>query len=94
MMKSTTTIQSEKPLRLMRRLCKHWRHKFPVSFDDEKGQIELPFGVCNMRSTDALTVELTSDAEQMPKFQQVVADHLHRMAMKDETLVIEWQQAA
>lgn len=46
-------------------------------------------GVCQMYCTDLLKVTLKSDAEQLPKLQQVVSDHLLRMAGK-ETLVIEW----
>lgn len=46
-------------------------------------------GVCQMYCTDLLIVTLKSDTEQLPKLQQVVSDHLLRMAGK-ETLVIEW----
>ncbi|MGO1500623.1 MAG: DUF2218 domain-containing protein [Marinobacter sp.] len=40
-------------------------------------------------NADILTVELGSDTAQMPRLQEVVADHLVRMAGK-EKLVIEW----
>ena len=89
-MKASATIETDNPQRLMTRLCKHWAHKFPVDVSDATGKIELPMGVCQMTCTEVLTVDLEGDAEQMPRFQQVVADHLHRMASK-ETLAIEWQ---
>lgn len=73
----------------MNRLCKHWAHKLPVSLSSDKGEIELPIGVCRLHCTDLLTVELSSDVEQMPKLQEVVSDHLLRMAGK-ETIVIKW----
>lgn len=87
---SSAQIQTQNPARLMTRLCKHWGHKFPVKHDEQQGEIELPMGVCRLRCTDLLLVELEGDHEQMTQFQQVVADHLLRMAGK-EKLVIEWQ---
>ena len=89
MLKSSATIQTQNPQQIMNRLCKHWAHKLPVTLSSDKGEIELPMGVCQMYCTDLLIVTLKSDAEQLPKLQQVVSDHLLRMAGK-ETLVIEW----
>ena len=86
------TIQTQQPERVMKRLCKHWGHKFPVELGEQQSSIELPMGVCRMLCTDILRVELQGDAEQMATFQQVVADHLRRMASSEE-LVIEWHQA-
>lgn len=90
MLTSSAHIQTQDPQRLMNRLCKHWGHKLPVTLEAQQAEIELPPGVCRMHCADALTVELKSDAAQMPKLQQVVADHLQRMAAK-ESLVIEWK---
>ena len=89
MLTSSATIQTQNPQQIMNRLCKHWAHKLPVTLSSDKGEIELPMGVCQMYCTDLLIVTLRSDAEQLPKLQQVVSDHLLRMAGK-ETLVIEW----
>lgn len=89
-MKSVARIQTEKPQRLMTRLSKHWAHKLPVELSGDKSTIELPMGVCRMACTDGLQVELQADDEHMPQLQQVVADHLLRMA-SGEPLVIEWQ---
>ncbi|MGP5314730.1 MULTISPECIES: DUF2218 domain-containing protein [Psychrobacter] len=89
MLTSSATIQTQNPQQIMNRLCKHWAHKLPVTLSSDKGEIELPMGVCQMYCTDLLIVTLKSDAEQLPKLQQVVSDHLLRMAGK-ETLVIEW----
>ena len=76
----------------MKRLCKHWGHKLPVELSEQQGSIELPLGICHMLCTDILQVELHSDVEQISQLQQVVADHLRRMASSEE-LVIDWQQA-
>lgn len=89
MLTSSATIQTQNPQQIMNRLCKHWAHKLPVTLSSDKSEIELPMGVCQMYCTDLLIVTLKSDTEQLPKLQQVVSDHLLRMAGK-ETLVIEW----
>ena len=89
MLTSSATIQTQDPQRIMSRLCKHWAHKLPVTLSADQGEIELPMGICQMQCTDVLTVILKSDTEQMPTLQQVVSDHLLRMAGK-ETLVIDW----
>lgn len=89
---SLAVIHTAQPERVMKRLCKHWGHKFPVDISEQQGRIELPMGVCRMLCADALTVELHSDPEQMATFQQVVADHLQRMSSGD-ALIIEWQPA-
>lgn len=92
MMIAYADIQTEQPERLMKRLGKHWGHKFPVETGEQESTITLPLGICHMFSTDILRVELRSDEQQMPTFQEVVADHLRRMA-SSEQLVIEWQQS-
>lgn len=89
---AVAVIATEQPQRLMKRLCKHWGHKFPVEVGEQQGSIELSLGLCRMTCTDSLKVELHSDAEQMATLQQVVADHLQRMG-STETLVINWQTA-
>ncbi|WLP93615.1 DUF2218 domain-containing protein [Psychrobacter sp. M13] len=86
---SSATILTQSPQRIMNRLCKHWAHKLPVTLSPDQGEIELPMGICRLHCTDLLTVELSSDTEQMARLQEVVSDHLLRMAGK-ETLIIEW----
>ena len=86
---SSAIIQTQNSQRIMNRLCKHWAHKLPVTLSLDQGVVELPIGICRLYCTDLLTVELSSDSEQMPKLKEVVSDHLLRMAGK-ETLVIEW----
>ncbi|MGO1501468.1 MAG: DUF2218 domain-containing protein [Marinobacter sp.] len=89
MLTSSAQIQTQNSQRIMNRLCKHWGHKLPVALTAHQGEIELPLGICRLHCTDILTVKLESDVAQMPRLQEVVADHLVRMAGK-EKLVIEW----
>jgi len=89
MITSTARIETGQAERLILRLCKHWGHKFPVRHEAQRGEIELPMGICRMYIHDALMVELEGEAGRMEQFQQVVAEHLQRMALK-ETLTIQW----
>lgn len=89
---TVAAIPMQQPERLMKRLCRHWGHKFPVELGERESSIELPMGICHMLCADILQVELHGDAEQMATFQQVVADHLRRMDSSQE-LAIDWQQA-
>lgn len=90
MMKSNAKVQTQDAQRLINRLCRHWGHKYPVKQEEGFGEIELARGMCRLYAGDVLTVELEGESE-MPRFQEVVEDHLRRMAGKDEELVFEWR---
>lgn len=92
---SATQIASGNPGRLVRRLCKHWGHKFPVETGEHHGRIELSIGVCTLHDdAPSLRVALqASSTADLARLEQVVADHLQRMA-SDESLVIAWQRQA
>lgn len=94
MSSSIAAMASVNPGRLIRRLCKHWGHKFDVTYDEHHGEVPLPLGQCSMKAdATVLTVKLTSDdAEALQKMEEIVAAHLVRMA-HEETLEINWQPA-
>ncbi len=76
----------------LRQLCRHWAHKFPVTFDDQGGRIDLPKAVCTLNATaDALHVHLaTSEPVDETHMQRVVAEHLQRFGFR-EPLVFDWK---
>ncbi len=92
---SNATIATADGSRLIKRLLTHWGHRFEVSFDAERGHV--PFDAdtrADFHATvDALTVRVeAADGERLERMQQVVAEHLQRMA-RGETLQIGWQAA-
>ncbi len=88
---SIASIATQTPERLIKRLCKHWGHKFPVDLQEQSGTVELPTGRCSMRAGEGtLLVELEGEQEHLPRLQEVVADHLQRMA-SEESLAIDWR---
>ena len=93
MLSSAVQIQTSDPSRLIRRLCKHWSHKFEVDFDDRHGHIALGETQCSLAAGEhSLTATLqTMDEEQLTRMEAVVADHLQRMSA-DETFKFVWQR--
>jgi hypothetical protein len=78
--------------RVMRRLCRHWSHKFTVRFDDATGEIQINEVQLAMRvATDRLHVTLENPAGEVPqRLPGVVADHLIRMAGTEPPLQVSW----
>ncbi|MFJ4089648.1 DUF2218 domain-containing protein [Pseudomonas psychrophila] len=66
---STAQIATDNLQRLITRLCKHWGHKFPVSFEALQGEIQLGLGRCLLQAQDnALDVRLNAaDDEQLQR---------------------------
>lgn len=82
MLSSTAKITTDNPQRLITRLCKHWSHKFPVSFDEQRGEIQLGLGPCLLEAQQGgLYVRVqAADSEQLLRLQTIVGEHLQRMA--------------
>jgi hypothetical protein len=91
MFSSTVTISTTNPSRIIRRLCKHWGHKFEVSFDDHQGSIALGDDHCQLNAAEgSLTaVVKTADESKLERLQTVVADHIQRMS-SEETFTFNW----
>jgi len=92
-----TTIQSALSSRYLQQLCKHWSHKFQVTFTPKQGTI--PFDDtrrCFLTATpEQLHIRIeTPDAEMQARMQTVVIDHLQRFATKEDFGAVEWKAAA
>ncbi|HRP72499.1 MAG TPA: DUF2218 domain-containing protein [Luteimonas sp.] len=93
---ATADIDTPEASRLIKRLCTHWAHKFPVSFDADSGTV--PFDATTIARLRAEGEHLhvhveADDAVTMERFQGVVEVHLQRMARAGE-LAIRWQPLA
>ncbi|MGI9221323.1 MAG: DUF2218 domain-containing protein [Woeseiaceae bacterium] len=78
----------------LKRLCRHFAHKIPATVDGQHGTIEFPFGICQINVDDQsmrFKIDVTG-AENLERAEKVIADHLLRMANRDEP-VIEWQRS-
>lgn len=82
-------------LRVMRRLCRHWSHKFAVEFDEQSGLIQLDETRLTMRVLpDRLALQLENAAEVPGRLPGVVTAHLQRMAGVEPPLEVRWEAPA
>jgi len=75
----------------MKRLCRHFAHKIPTLVEGLHGTIEFPFGLCRIEVDERemrFRVDVDDEANA-DRAEKVVADHLMRMANRDEP-VVEW----
>lgn len=79
--------------RYLQQLCKHWAHKFDVTFRPEAGTIRFPDSVATLTAADdRLDVRVEApDAEGLARMQDVVARHLDRFAFRQAPLPFDWQ---
>ncbi|UTW09358.1 DUF2218 domain-containing protein [Pseudomonas benzenivorans] len=89
---ATAHVATTTPARYIGRLCKHFAHKIPTSFDQQQGRIEFPFGLALLTADDdglRLSVQ-AAEVEQLDKLKHVVASHFERFAWQ-EALTLDWQ---
>ena len=90
---STARIATPNGRRYMTQLCKHWAHKFEVTYDEDQGLVPFsPDRRCRMAADGeglTLTIEV-EDAEQLERMQGVVIDHLKRFAFREDLGEVAW----
>lgn len=85
-------VPTATPARYIGRLCKHFAHKIPVTFDEQQGRIEFAFGLSLLHAEPTglrLSVE-SAKQDDLDKLKQVVANHFERFAWQ-EALTLDWQ---
>ncbi len=95
MSRSMAIVPTTHASRYLQQLCKHWSHKFDVTFDATTGHIPLPLGSADLAAGDmALTVTCeVADGGDLDRIQTVVAEHLNRFAFREGELAFQWQPA-
>ncbi|MCW6509949.1 DUF2218 domain-containing protein [Lichenifustis flavocetrariae] len=84
-------VATEHASRYLQQLCKHWNHRFDVTFDADHGTVHLPGADLGLLAQpDALVMTLSSpDDTDLIRLGGVVDAHLSRFAFR-ETLAIVW----
>lgn len=80
--------------RYLRRLCKHWTHKFTIAFSSTVGHIQFfEHSLVDLRAEEGiLRVQVTSvDHDEARKIAQIVEDHVVRFG-HNETLEFTWEE--
>ncbi|GAB4065422.1 DUF2218 domain-containing protein [Ancylobacter sonchi] len=91
---SSAAVPTAHASRYLQQLCKHWAHKFEVSFTPEDGRIVLPENtIATLHADDAaLAVRLEAvDAPTLERMKGVVANHLDRFAFREAPLPFDWR---
>lgn len=89
-MKSIANIHTTEAKRIAKRLLNHWKHKFEVNESENMTTILMPDATLKLIShTDILNVEIHTDREDVTVLEQVVLDHLNRMAQ--QVFEVKWQ---
>lgn len=93
--RSSATVPTAKPTPYVKQLCKHFRHKLEVNFDDARGEIHFDFGRCRLETSEGALVLVAEAADEprLERVEQVIADHLERFGRRDELSVIWVRQA-
>lgn len=82
--------------RYLQQLCKHWSHKFEVSFTPQEGRV--PFSAENTcflnASPEALNVRVeAADAAEAERLGNLVFKHLERFSFRDPLPAPTWRAA-
>ena len=94
MVQITASPKTEHASRYLQQLCKHWGHKFEARFDQNTGEVKMPFGRLNLYATDdklLITIKKSADADP-ETLKSVIEQHLNRFAFKEGDLDFEWAE--
>lgn len=89
---SHTAVQTPKAQGYLVQLCKHFAHKIPATYADNRGRITFDMGVAELDATDPAMLRIavsTRDSQTLPGLEDVVERHLKRFAFKEE-LAMAW----
>lgn len=80
-------METERGPRYLGQLCKHFAHKVPSTFSEDRtrGRVEFSFGTCELEADDlGLALRVQADTpEALERTQQVVARHLLQFAYRE-----------
>lgn len=89
---SQARVSTPKARNYLIQLCKHFGHKIPTSFADNKGRIAFDGGVCELNADDEnvlVMVVSASGPDKLATLEDVIDRHLKRFAFKEE-LSVAW----
>lgn len=88
-MNSTTQITTQEAKRISKRLINHWKHKFEVAETETDSKIFMPTATVTLTPQQQyLGVLIENQQDDVQHLEQVVIDHLNRMAQQEFN--VEW----
>jgi catechol 2,3-dioxygenase len=94
-LRARADVVTDRPSPYLLQLCKHFRHKLNVTFDERAGTIPFAFGRCELRAGDGvLALEaVAATPDELERVETVIASHLVRFGRRHE-LSVSWSPAA
>lgn len=91
---SEAKIITHRPAVYLQRLCKHFKRKVPVDFNEEKGSVQFAMGRCEIQVEPELLVLriAAEDDAALAQVKHIVTDHVERFGHHDG-LKAEWADA-
>jgi hypothetical protein len=87
------SARTGKPLGYLRKLCNHWGHQFEVQVIENAGKIDLGDSSLEMEAdvdSAMLRVILTADPESLDELQNIVVEHINRLAHREGNIEMQW----
>nr|WP_325248517.1 DUF2218 domain-containing protein [Amylibacter sp.] len=90
---TTGVFETPNASKYLQQLCKHFGHKVTVTYDAEKGRVDFPFGIAELRASDtALRVTITvTDPELIARARGAIDSHLVSFAFRENFETMTWQ---
>ncbi|WP_109441619.1 DUF2218 domain-containing protein [Acinetobacter haemolyticus] len=89
-MNSSTQLTTNEGKRISKRLVNHWKHKFEVSETETHSKIFMPTATVTLTPQEQhLDVLIENQNDDVAHLEQVVIDHLNRMAQQEFT--VQWE---
>ena len=93
MLKAVAKLETDRPVRYMQAMCKHFAHKISVECGDRESFAHLPDGVLSMTAADERTLVFEVTAENLQKLlktRYVVDAHIVRFAFREKLFGLDW----
>ena len=84
-------FKTDKAVRYMKALCNHFGRKIEAKYENNEGQIDFPFGRCELRADDdRLSIRVKGhDTPTLLQLKHIVSSHLERFA-QNELVSLNW----
>ena len=94
---SEARVATSSASRYLTQLCKHWSHKFDVTYTPEAGRV--PFGpdrACTFKAEPELLLMRVeaADEDALTRLEGVVVEHLKRFAFREDLGEVQWTRTA
>lgn len=88
----TAQVTTDQASRYLNRLCKHFSHKVPATWDGHHGRLDFDIGQCRLEAGNERLVLHCQARDQglLAELGQVVASHLERFAA-GAVAAVQWQ---